>query len=62
MFRLNKQWVTKFDVLIVMTIEVIIFGVMTLCSDVVGYRCFCGGGGPCNLQLQDGILGCDVMQ
>jgi hypothetical protein len=33
----------------VMKIQVVVFWVMTLCIDVVGYQCFRG---PCYLHLQ----------
>jgi hypothetical protein len=37
--------------------QVMVFWVMTLCSDVVGYQCFSG---PCCLCLQGEVNGCRI--
>jgi hypothetical protein len=44
--RVNKHNVVKVEVFTPVKIQVVVFWVVTLCSNVEGYHCF---GGPCSL-------------
>jgi len=52
------DYIVKSKVFILVKIQVSVFWVMTLYSDVVGYQCF---GGPCCLCLQED-WGCMVSE